>query len=274
MTQAEIVLSHFSLARFCPIDVRIRAAAAAGFRDIGLYIGDYQRLVAEGLATGWLDEQLAMHNVRVREIEVVSAWARPEADDRGFEATAWEMADRWGCRYLQAIGPFEGSVHDAARAYGALCDRAADHGLVIGLEFLPFTNIQDASTAWRIVSEADRDNGGVCVDVWHHARGANDMSMILAIPPHKITGVQLSDGPRQRELPDYKDDCLRQRVPPGDGEFGVREFVRTLIEHGVDVPWSAEVCSDAVWDAPEDDIHRYVQKIFDRVASLRASHSA
>ena len=57
----------------------------------------------------------------------------------------------------------------------------------------------------------------------------------------------MSDGPREPALADYKDDCLRNRVPPGDGEFGAVEFVRTLIDLGVDVPWSLEVCNDDVW---------------------------
>ncbi len=267
----ELVLSHFSLARHCPIDTRIAAAAAAGFDGIGLYVGDYQRLVAAGLGDAWLDEQLAQHNLRVREIEVVSAWARPGADDRGFETSAWEMADRWGCRYLQAIGSFDGSIHDAARAYGELCDRAADHGLVLGLEFLPFTNIPEATTAWAIVQEADRNNGGVCVDIWHHARGANDFAQILAIPPDRITGIQLSDGPMMRELPDYKDDCLRRRVPPGEGEFGVAEFVHALVEHGVHVPWSAEVCNDTIWDATPEAITHYVQRLATTTRQLFAN---
>ncbi len=259
----EIVLSHFSLARHHPIDERVSAAAVAGFDGIGLYIGDHQRLAAEGHAGAWLDELLDAHGIRVREIEVVSAWARPGSDDRGFEATAWEMAYRWGCRYLQAIGPFEGTIADAAAAFAGLCDRAADHGLVVGLEFLPFTNIPDARVALEIVERADRDNGGVCVDIWHHVRGLNDLDAILAIPAPRITGVQLNDGPLRQQLDDYKDDCLRRRVPPGNGRFAVTEFVRALLHHGVTVPWSAEVCSDAVWTAHDDDVRAHVQACAD-----------
>jgi sugar phosphate isomerase/epimerase len=259
----EFVLSHFSLGRYHPIEQRVAAAAAAGFDGIGLYIGDYQRLGAEGRAGASLDELLDAHGMRVREIEVVSAWARPGTDDRGFEATAWEMADRWACRYLQAIGPFDGTVAEAAAAFAGLCDRAANHGLVVGLEFLPFTNIADARVALEIVERADRSNGGVCVDVWHHRRGLNDIDAILAIPPSRITGVQLNDGPLTQELDDYKDDCLRRRVAPGRGDFNVVDFVRALLDHGVTVPWSAEVCSDTVWTADDDSVRSHVQMCAD-----------
>jgi sugar phosphate isomerase/epimerase len=66
-------------------------------------------------------------------------------------------------------------------------------------------------------------------------------------------GVQMSDGPREPALADYKDDCLRNRVPPGEGEFGAVEFVRTLVDLGIDVPWSLEVCNDDVWGRPGTD---------------------
>ncbi len=244
LTANDLVMSYFTLPMRHPIEDRIALAAAAGFDGIGLYIGEYQRLVDEGRAGAWLDELLDQHQIAVAEIEVVSSWARRGSDDRGFEAAAWEMADRWECRYLQAIGPYDGSVDDAGRAFGGLCDRAAEHGLVVGLEFLPFTNIVTATDALRIVEAADRDNGGVCVDIWHHARGANDLSLIAEIPGHRVTGIQMNDGTRVAHLPDYKDDCLRNRVPPGSGEFDVVEFVACLRNLGVTVPWSLEVCRD------------------------------
>jgi sugar phosphate isomerase/epimerase len=248
LTNADLVMSYFTLDRRHPIEDRIAIAAAAGFSAIGLYIGEYQRLEAAGMAHGWLDEVLDRHNMWVAEIEVVGGWASPGVDpDRNaaFEANAWEMADRWGCRYLQAIGPYSGTIAEAGDAFGLLCDRARDHGLVVGLEFLPFTNIVDAADAMAIVERAGRDNGGVCVDIWHHARGARNLDLIRALPPEKVMGIQINDGTITPKYPDYKDDCLRDRRPPGEGEFGVVEFVSTLLDMGVTVPWSLEVCSEA-----------------------------
>lgn len=249
----DLVLSYFSLDRLHPIEDRIAAAAAAGFSGIGLYTGEYQRLQSLGLADGWLDDILAAHDMCVAEIEVVRGWAQHGAaydSCLAMETTAWEMADRWGCRYLQAIGPYDGTLTDAGNAYGALCDRAAEHGLVLGLEFLPFTNLVTAADALRVVEQADRPNGGVCVDIWHHARGADDLSMIKAIGADRITGIQMNDGTRIPQNPDYLQDCLRNRVPPGEGEFGAADFVGTLIDLGVRVPWALEVCNDDVWGQP------------------------
>jgi hypothetical protein len=41
----------------------------------------------------------------------------------------------------------------------ALCDRAADIGALVHLEFIPMTVIADIATPWRIVRDADRPNG-------------------------------------------------------------------------------------------------------------------
>lgn len=251
----DLVLSHFSLGRNHPLDDRIHSAGAAGFAGIGLFAGQYRQLRDGGLSVGQLRDLLDESDVCLAEIEVLAGWGAASPPDAywEFEAAVWELVDAFESRYVQAIGPHEGSIADAAVRFGQVCDRAAEHGAVVGLEFLPFTNIVDAADALTIVEAADRPNGGVCVDIWHHARGANDLDLIRAIPPALIAGIQMSDGPAQPELADYKDDCLRHRVPPGAGEFGAVEFVRTLIELGAEVPWSLEVCNDHVWGQPGAD---------------------
>jgi sugar phosphate isomerase/epimerase len=269
----DLVLSHFSLDRNHPIEDRISAAAAAGFAGVGLFAGQYLSLRREGLTLDRLRGLLEEADVCLAEIEVLAGWGSATPSDAywDFEQAVWELVDAFECRYVQAIGPYDGSIADAATRFGAVCDRAADHGAVIGLEFLPFTNIVDAADAVAIVEEADRPNGGVCVDIWHHARGANDLELIRAIPGELVAGVQMSDGRREptpaEAAAGYKDDCLRHRVPPGEGELGAVEFVRTIIESGADVPWSLEVCNDDVWGRPAAD---HVARIADSMGRVLA----
>lgn len=245
---SDLVLSHFSLAPDHPIEDRIASAAAAGFSGIGLYAGQYQDLERAGFAPGGLRDLLDAHGVCLAEIEVVRGWAQGGGDQER-EAVVWRMADALGCRYLQAIGPYQGSLDDAGRGFAALCDRAAAHGVLVGLEFLPFTNIATAADALEIVERADRDNGGVCIDVWHHARGAADTGLVRAIPAEKVLAVQMSDGPRAPAVDDYYRDCLENRLPPGEGEFDVVGFIRLLRSMGVQAPWSVEVCNAGTWRA-------------------------
>jgi sugar phosphate isomerase/epimerase len=251
---SDLVLSHFSLARDHPIADRVALAAGAGFAGIGLYVGQYAKLERDGFAPGGLRELLAAHDLCLAEIEVVPGLGRDGVGGERaaeVEAIAWRMADEFGCRYLQVIGPAEMPVADAARAYAGVCDRAADHGLVVGLEFLPFTDIVSVGDARAIVEAADRPNGGICVDIWHHERGARDLAAIAALPAELVTGVQMSDGTREPEDPDYYTDCLTNRRAPGAGEFDVAGFVHALGASGVDVPWGMEVCSASGWAEPE-----------------------
>jgi sugar phosphate isomerase/epimerase len=257
MRSDDLVLNHFSLARQFPIEDRVRLAAANGFAGIGLYVVQYQQLEVEGRAPGALRELLAEHGVCLAEIEVIPGLGTDGVGGERaaeMEATAFRMADEFGCRYLQAIGPAEMPIADAGRAYGGLCDRAADHGLVVGLEFLPFTDIVSVHDARAIVEAAGRPNGGICVDIWHHERGARDLAAIADLPAAMITGVQINDGTRVPANPDYYTDCLANRVAPGAGEFDVAGFIEAVRSTGCSVPLALEVCSADGWRQPEQHV--------------------
>jgi sugar phosphate isomerase/epimerase len=254
---SDLVWSHFSRPRFGDFDQRVAAAARAGMAGIGLYVFEYERLrQAERRTPADLRAVLGEHGVVVSDVEVVTGWWAAEGEEaercRRIEALAYELADELGARYLQATGPYECGFDEAASGFARLCDRAAEHGLLVGIEWLPYTNIATAADAQAIVRAADRPNGGYCADIWHHTRGANDMSMIRALEPHRIFAVQLNDGTLRPALDDYKADCLANRVPPGEGEFDCVGFVRALREIGADSPISLEVCSTELWDAPAD----------------------
>lgn len=249
------MLNHFTIGRTHPLADRFAAAAAAGFAGVGLFVGEYLRLKAEeGFDLEQLADLLDEHRLVLADIEVVRVWNEPGPGldvQAAFERTAWEMADRFDCRYLQAIGPtLGGTLAETAAPFAALCDRAADHGLTVGLEFLPFTDLVTAADVLRVVEAADRPNGGVCVDIWHHYRGANDLDLIRAIPAERVMAVQMSDGPATPVLESYYEDCLRCRQAPGDGDMDAAGFVRLLLDKGVQLPFSIEACNDTVWDGP------------------------
>lgn len=262
----DLVLSHFSLARHHPIRDRIAAAGSNGFAGIGLYLGDYRRLLDAGIASSELSEMLDEAGMCLAEIEVLTGWAasRSTSTTTELEELAWDLADAVGCRYVQAIGPIGTDIITAAAGFGALCDRAAAHGLVVGLEFLPFTDIADLESARAIVETADRTNGGLCLDVWHCVRSGCTFDEIAAIPAELVTGIQVSDGTIRPAMSDYKADCLAHRLPPGAGEFDLGRFVTSIRTAGVDVPWSLEVCNTDAWTL---DPHGHVRR---SAAGMRA----
>jgi sugar phosphate isomerase/epimerase len=247
------VVSHFTLSRHHPLDDRIALVASAGFDGIGLYVGQYLQLVAEqgrSNVVAWLRDLLDQHGVALIELEVIPGLGRDGVGGdiaQQFEAAAFELADTFGCRAVQVIGPADMPVGQAAQAFGSLCDRAADHGLALNLEFLPFTDVFGVDDARRIVEAADRPNGGICVDIWHHERGSRDLAAIAALPGELITGIQFNDGTLAPVLDDYKADCLAHRVPPGHGQFDVDGFLGAVAHASADVPLSWEVCSTWGW---------------------------
>lgn len=250
---SEVVLSHFSLSRYHPIDERIRLAAANGFDGIGLWVGHYEQLERDGVAPSQLDELLAAHGIRLREIEVITDLGATDAARARMEI-AWRMADAFGCRYVQVIGPAGDDLDAAARSFGDVCDRAADHGLTVGLEFLPFNDIPTVHEARRIVEAAARPNGGICVDIWHHERGARDLDAIAALPGELITGIQLNDGTRTPEHPDYYTDCLANRRPMGEGEFDIAAFLDAVRSTGTQAGWSLEIPNSWGWEHADEHV--------------------
>jgi sugar phosphate isomerase/epimerase len=257
----DLILSHFSLGRFRPFEDRVRAAAEGGFAAMGLYVGDYERLRAEGARDADLRAVLGHYGMRVVEIEALRGWSPTRAERDAYLATersVFAMSDALGPgHHVQVIGPYTGTLDDAAEAFAGVCDRAAEHGLAAAIEFLPeMSNIPDAATAMQIVTRAGRANGGICLDCWHHFRGANDDDMLRAIPAGRIFAVQFDDGPRRRVDPDYYTDCTRYREVPGDGDFDLAGFLRLVSVMGVRLPLSVEVMSVGLQTQPPGQIAR------------------
>ena len=257
----DLILSHFSLGRSRPFEERVRAAAEAGFAAMGLYIGEYQRLRAEGARDADLRSVLDHYGMPLVEIEALRGWSATGADRAAYlqtERSVFAMSDALGPgHHVQVIGPYTGTLDDAAEAFAGVCDRAAEHGLAAAIEFLPeMSNIPDAATAMQIVTRAGRANGGICLDCWHHFRGANDDDMLRAIPVERIFTVQFNDGPRRPVDPDYYTDCTRYRDVPGEGEFDLAGFLGLLAESGVRLPLSVEVISADLLQHPAAEVAR------------------
>ncbi len=256
----DLVWDHFSRPRADDPVAKVHAAAAAGYAAIGMFLGQWTTLHADPAALERVDAALDETGLVVANIETLRGWAVPSRVDdasRRSEELAFAMADHWGCRYVQVIGDAEGPLDDAAAGFAALCDRAADHGLAVGLEWVPsMTNIVDAPTALRIVLEADRANGGLCVDSWHFTRSTNDLDHLRAIPGEKVIATQWNDGTIAPQEPDYYTDCLANRVPPGEGEFALVDIVRILDAAGSRAPIGVELCSATLWAAPVDEAAR------------------
>jgi sugar phosphate isomerase/epimerase len=181
-----LVLAAQTLATTDDFAERVAATASAGFTAMGLRPEDYTRAREAGTSDAQLRDIIDDYGVSVDELSVLRNWARSGDSgerSRRSEDVFWAMAEALGGQYMMAVSEVDGTLEEAAERFAGVCDRAAAHGLKVAVEFLPWTSIPDAATAWEIVRLADRRNGGVLVDSWHHFRGARDEAMLQALPP-------------------------------------------------------------------------------------------
>ena len=232
----QLVASYFTLTgtpvgqppRFSFED-RVAAAAAAGFAGIGLLADEYLALQAAGRRDVELRQILDDHGVRIVEVEFAYGWSDGGSSVDDLEVALLSMADAFSPHHLTCgdIRP----VSDAPprdvliERFAALCDRAAEHGTRVAVEFLPWSVIPDLRTAWAIVDGAGRANGGVLLDAWHYFRGAPDETLLRSLPSSAVVGVQLDDAD-EPDGPAMEDTILRRRLP-GAGTFDLVGLVST-----------------------------------------------
>ena len=221
-----------------PLPERFAAAKAAGFVEIGLSVRWMKAWLEEGHALEELDALLDEYGLRVGELEAIRVM-RAEQDP--LEDTAAVLAQRYHPRRLQAVGPYDGTLDDAAERAGRVADRFAQWGVEVVLEPLPFTNMQTPADAAAIILRADRPNLSMCMDVWHLYRMGLPLSHLDGLWPY-ISTVQFNDGTIECEFPDdLREDCLLNRRIPGDGEFDLVGLLRDRNAHRPDSWFSLEV---------------------------------
>lgn len=245
---------------------RAAAAAAAGFRALSLFPQDYRRAREAGLSDGELRRMLGDHGLAIAEIDPLLSWLPGVGDagidetGRGFlahgEAEFYAIADALGARSINAAlaDPGELELDAIAEAFAKLCDRAAAHGLLVTLEFLPWTRIRDAATATALVERAGPANGGVMLDAWHHYRSGAPLDAISA---SRVLGVQLSDAPAQAEADPIAETLQRRRIP-GEGDADLAGLLRHLAAGGCDAPVGVEVFSSALAGRPVEEVAQRV----------------
>ena len=241
-----LVLCNVSLLTV-PLAEVIPAAGDAGFDAVSVLARSHARAVRDGMTTADVRALADDHGVRITDVEASGDWLGVEPDDvperlRTIVASTdalLETASELGATTLTAVHAGEPRpLDEAGAAFAHLCDRGAEFGLQVALEFVPWMGIRSLAEAWDIVRTADRPNGGVLVDVWHHRRSHGDDRLLADIPPERVLSVQLCDADAEASGPLTED--VTRRTLPGRGELDVVEFVRALLASGVDAPFGVE----------------------------------
>lgn len=133
----------------------------------------------------------------------------------------------------------------------ALCDLAAQFGLIIYFEPLCWTPIASPLQSVPVCRQVERENMKIVFDFFHAYIGGVTADFIRTIEPELILGVHVCDSldVKKGEVP--VEPVLRN-VRLGRGSVPVREWIRAVKETGFDGWWAYETFSKE--EAEEDPI--------------------
>jgi sugar phosphate isomerase/epimerase len=234
-----------------PLAARLAACGAAGYRGCWLHLRDYQEQKAAGFADGAMRELFDSHGLVHRGVEFLTDWF---LDDRTAERTAFDAADAVGAAVINAGGDFLMRGFPRAHMldrFAALCARAADRGLSIALEIVPWSDVPDIDAALEFLGPP---NAGIALDCWHLFRGRSHLSDIARIPAERILCVQVNDAAAMPAGPLHEDTLDRRFC--GEGAFDLAGFVAAIESCGATVPFSVEIISPDIAAMPLDEAAR------------------
>jgi sugar phosphate isomerase/epimerase len=235
-----ISLEQLTVDEASPLEL-ISIAGALKCQHVSLFLRTPERppqwypLVTDAAVRKELARRMADNGVTPYTVEFFPLSPRAQVE---LYRPAFECAAELGARKMSALVSDPDEERRLAN-FCALCDRAAEFGLGVNVEFVALTELRSLRDALRLVTRANRPNGGIMVDTLHLMRSGSTVAELAAAEPRWIAGAQFSDGPLTMPADKQLHEALSERMLPGEGEFPLREFVRALppgVPIGVEIP--------------------------------------
>lgn len=225
----------------------IELAARAGYQYVGLRalrvtddevgfpLGSDRQLLKATQRT------LAETGMRVLDVELFRL--TPDCRIAAFGA-ALDATAELGARHVIAQAP-DPDLSRASDHFAALCDAAAERRLSVNLEFVTWTETPDLRAASRIVASAQRDNGGILVDLLHFARSSCSIDGLALLPRRWFRYAQICDAPRA--APTTSEGLIyaarNERLFLGEGAIEIAAILAAMPEN---IPYSIEIPRSAL----------------------------
>ena len=266
---------RWSIATVCmggSLEVKLAAAAKAGFRAIELFENDLTFFNGRPRDARRMAADLGVEIVALQPLRDFEAMPEP-ARQRNFDRACrkLELMEELGARLLCLCSNVSReTIDDPQRASGDLADLAdiaRQHGMRIGYEALAWGRwVKDWTAAWEIVRAADSDNLGIVLDSFHVCARGNPIDPIAALPPEKIALVQVADAPAL--VMDPLSLSRHYRCYPGQGDYPIVDYLDAVTRSGYRGPLSLEIFNDQFRGASAAAI------AIDGMRSLRAAGEA
>jgi sugar phosphate isomerase/epimerase len=227
---------------------RVEAISRVGFKGMGIWHADlYHTLETRSL--GEMKQILDDNGIVHVELEFLFDWFMPDGSEEKKQSDAEKAkllaaAEALGARHLK-VGDFfnkEVTLEQSSAGFAALCKDAADVGINILFEVMPFAMHDNLADAVRMCELAGADNGGLMIDTWHIVKMRTPYDELARVPKRFLLGVELDDG--WIETPEgmgLQEETTQWRAFPGEGEFDMAGFMDAIAATGYDGPYGVEV---------------------------------
>ena len=240
---AKLSLAHLSELQVPPAEL-LRIAARAGFASVGFRtlpaspggivyplasVAEQREIAAAVNDTG----------VSVLYIELVSIDAA--LDVRQCRA-ALEVGAAIGATRLAVAGD-SGDIAMVADKMAALCVLAAEYGIAVDLEFMPYRPIATLADALAVVRRAAQPNAHVLLDALHFFRSGSALDDLRTATAQEIGSFQICDAPALAPPHDaLVTEARTHRLLPGHGGLALRALIAATppgLPLGVEIPLAA-----------------------------------
>lgn len=257
----------------------VAAAVAGGYSAISIWPQDVERARTEGLELRDIRSLVADHGLVVADVDPLLGWSElvlPKPGEAMIELAPeeifYEIGEALGARSINVVQGF-GADLDLDRAavdLARVCRRAAEHGLLVTFEFLPWTGVPNVTVCLDLLERTGCDNATIMFDSWHWFRGARDLEALRAIPGERIGSTQLNDAP-ERAAENLAVEAMTARLSPGEGVIPLVDLIRTLDEIGSRAPIGVEVINERHETMDPAEVGRYTAADMRRVLAQARS---
>jgi sugar phosphate isomerase/epimerase len=234
-----------------PLRELVQAMDKANLRVLSFWpAATYMRARGDGWSDRDMRALLDDTGIAAHDADAWVAWVGP--DDPGgqyFEESSPDLvlasAEALGAPFVNVLltgRRANVTVDGAAEVLAGVCDRAAEHGLGITVEFATRSAVNDIATAGLVIERSGRTNVGICMDTWAYHFGTCGLDALTEAVPRIFT-LQLDDAPAERPE-DFGHATRYHRLVPGDGAIDYAGIFGALAAGNSTAPVVLEVFND------------------------------
>jgi len=233
---------------------RVRAAARAGFKGIGIWHTDLEHILASR-SLKEMKNILDDNGMKYLELEFLTDWflegvRKAESDSR--RCRLLEASQALGASHIK-VGDFYNEKVSPCKvneSFAALCEEAQKYGASIGFEVMGCAMIDNIQDAVSMLESAGATNAGLIIDIYQVSNLGWENEQISRIPLKYLMGVELNDG----SLPGSPQHDPSNRRFCGEGEYDIRGLIRCVDDMGYRGPWAVEVISEKLAPLPLQEL--------------------